>query len=112
MIAHALKFRSLPARAGELLAKDLLTTCFSESLHLQVQVLIQDRHPRVADVHNLAPDRGKSPCKRMNLCNRLVHTKIASKTRVRPTLQKLQLLRLFGRPAEDGGRKSGIDMKL
>src|SRR6266849_3848186 len=82
MIAHALKFRSLPARAGELLAKDLLTTCFSESLHLQVQILVQGRHPRVADVHNLAPDRGKSPCKRMNVCNRLLQTKISSKTPV------------------------------
>ncbi len=48
--------------------------------------------PRVADVHNLAPDCGKSPCKRMTFCNRLLHTKIASKTRVRPTPQKLQLL--------------------
>jgi hypothetical protein len=41
----------LATDAGDLLAKDLLAARLSEGLQLQVQA----RHPRVADVHNLRP---------------------------------------------------------
>src|ERR1700730_13396242 len=59
LIEHPLKFRSFPAGAGELLAKDLLTTCFSEGLHLQVQVLVQGGNPRVAMFITLLPTLAK-----------------------------------------------------
>jgi hypothetical protein len=62
--------------------------------------------------NDIAPDRGKSPCERMNFCNRLLQTKILMKTRVWHAPQKLELLQLFGRPAAGWGRKSGIGMKL
>jgi hypothetical protein len=104
LIEHALKFRSLPAGAGELLAKDLLTTCFSECPHLQVQALVQSRHPRVADVLSLARDRGKSPCKQMNFCIRPLHNKISSKSEFLQTLQKLGLLQFYAQRNLDAER--------
>jgi hypothetical protein len=81
LFEHALKLGPCAAGAGDLLAEDLLTVRLSEGLQLSVQVLIQGRHPRIADVHNLASGCGKKPRKTMKFCQGILQTEIASKTR-------------------------------
>jgi hypothetical protein len=75
-----LKLRSHPAGARELLAEDPFAARLSEHLHLKLQVLTRVDTRALADVHNGARGRGKTPGKKMNFCTRVLQTKISSKT--------------------------------